>query len=65
MLAPNVTRQEKLSQHPPFCSETVCARVSEGVLTVFLNAALLPQTDMTNLDGCFPQQVSEYGAEDG
>lgn len=41
--------------------------VNETALTVFLNALLLPRTimtDMNNLDGCFPQQVSKYGAED-
>lgn len=34
---------------------------------MIFNALLLPQTIMTdvnNLDGCFPQQVSKYGAED-
>lgn len=52
---------------PLYFCETVRARVNEAVLAVFLNALLLPQTIMTdvnNLDGCFPQQVSKYGAED-
>lgn len=51
---------------PSFC-ETVHARVNGAVLAVLLDALLLPQTMMTdvnNLDGCFPQQVSKYEAED-
>ena len=58
-------RDQKLGKHAPFCPEGVRARVNESVLTVFLRAVLRPQTDGTHLDGCFPQQVSRYGAEDG